>query len=464
MAMISNFELVLQSILDVHHLSTGYLYLWQRKTDGKDLWRVYRPADLFQGGLHGVEWETVNGLPIDLYYRQNSGSAPWWKTRKGVPPYKELVSVWVDLDPYHLKPPLSVKDALDGAMNVLNAAKLPPPNHIDFSGNGIDGGAYLRWLIDPLDNSDALDRYFDWKWWQEVMRDLATLLSPYGADHKSCDAGHWLRVPGSLNSKYLGTGNDGPSFRDRMHDRRIPLAALATSLNVTRPTWQERAEQTKAGRQIAPPSGKAKLSAPGYVRTALERLNTHRGGIREGCRNVALFLYTCLVRAEREKYLDKDAIAGQAKAFSRVFRPNLEEKPAEATIRSALSLPKIYKISFRTLIDALDITEEEQEALNIRASPQLLLPDGSLDPEAQAKKREIARLRQEKYRRSKGIATRKEANQRTGKKRSTERRSKIINYLLYLYDVRKIPRKDINRTAAKELSMSINTIKKNSLF
>src|SRR5262249_13240110 len=151
---------------------------------------------------------------------------------------------------------------------------------VDFSGNGTRGGIYVRWLIEPLNAETALQRWHDWQLWREVMKRLTVLLKPLGANGQAKDAARWLRVPGSINSKYIELGNGAPSFRDRLHANRIPLANLAVPLGIDTAAWPyaPKSLQQKVPRIIKPAREfKPRVIQPGarvfptvHVRSALE--------------------------------------------------------------------------------------------------------------------------------------------------------------------------------------------------
>ena len=71
-------------------------------------------------------------------------------------PVRQWRCVAVDLAPYSLAQPWPVKQAVPGALDELDLEGVLRPNYIDYSGNGIDRGAYLQWLIEPRDAEDGL--------------------------------------------------------------------------------------------------------------------------------------------------------------------------------------------------------------------------------------------------------------------------------------------------------------------
>ena len=177
----------LDAILAVHGGATGYIHGWQRKGDDSNHWFCRRLPD-FEREFMAQPWEFENGHPVELYCRQQTFHIPWWSAGTvKYPPVAELRCVAIDLDPYNLDPPLPVQEAVDGALAAINDAGLLRPNHVDYSGDGTNGGAYIRWLIEPLAADTALGRYRDRKLWQDTVSALLDLLAPIGADRRAAD-------------------------------------------------------------------------------------------------------------------------------------------------------------------------------------------------------------------------------------------------------------------------------------
>ena len=214
-------ELCLKNILEIHREQSGYIHVWQRKEDGSHQF-VNERFDNFSEAFIAKQWEFENGQIVDLYCRQQTYHLKWWQAGAVKhTPVRSLHTLTIDLDCYNKG--LSPTQAVDGALNEIRLEGIPAPNHVDYSGNGTVGGAYLRWLLEPRDAAGGLERSRDTKLWKNCIAKLVEALEMFGADQNAKDLARWLRVPGSVNSKYSQDGNGAPSFREHIHDDLVDL-------------------------------------------------------------------------------------------------------------------------------------------------------------------------------------------------------------------------------------------------
>ena len=96
--------------------------------------------------------------------------------------------------------------SVSAAIDRLKEFGLPLPNYIDFSDNSHSGKAYLKWNLIPLRSVSGLERYRDRHFLTQAAKALVGFLRAFGADPAVTDLARWLRVPSSLNTKYLDQG------------------------------------------------------------------------------------------------------------------------------------------------------------------------------------------------------------------------------------------------------------------
>ncbi len=421
------------SILDTLKEVSGYIHVWQPLENGTFVGIADQLPD-FQSAFWDAEWEFENSIPVELYYRQQSYGVEWIKAGIGsYPNVESIISIAVDLDPYSLEPPMPVHDAVTAAMDRLKEFGLPLPNYVDFSGNGHAGGAYLKWNLIPLHSVAGLERYRDRHYWTQTAKALVGFLRPFGADPAVTDLARWLRVPGSLNAKYLDQGNGSPSFREYHHDHQIDLSELAQPLAVKRLKGQPSSTRYKHAAKTVVHNNEPveELSAlqskhPAmHVADKLWRLNQLRGGIKKGRRNDALYIYTCLFAGSP---LAPEIIEEKALILASSFTPALPEQEVSKTIRQGLN-SKPYKISYSWLIDRFSITTSEQMALGIEARPPMHNEFGTVIPAYRNWHLRDARERTMQSRRRQGVRPIREVNAEKSRCRANAKRDAVRRVL-----------------------------------
>ncbi|WP_158246374.1 helix-turn-helix domain-containing protein [Sulfobacillus sp. hq2] len=158
----------------------------------------YVTFGMMENGNNPKAWDTqaVSAIPtvlskyadnVDIVITLNRFNGP--RQSKNL---RELNAIWVDLD-YHTKPQwqqASPEAVLAEAVKVLNHAQIPLPTFAQTSGNGM----WLLWRIDPI-LPTMLPR------WQKVIKRLRQILSPLGADPMATDVARCIRLVGVNNSK-----------------------------------------------------------------------------------------------------------------------------------------------------------------------------------------------------------------------------------------------------------------------
>lgn len=447
-------------ILDTHEDVSGFIHVWQQLEDGGNI-RIYAGRHDFPFEFWHTPWEFENGRPVDMYYRQQSYFVEWLKGGMGkYPPVANIIGLAIDLDPYSLDPALPVQDAAKGALAKLEEAGFPPPNHVDFSGNGLDGGAYLRWSLNPLSKDTQLERYRDRHYWTQTAKAMVDFLLPFGADSSVTDLSRYLRVPGSLNSKYLDHGNGGPSFREYHHDKLIDLAELAAPLGVTRMTG----EPSKHVQKERPVFGlheddlvEELSSRQGnhprmHAANTLWRLNALRGGVKKGKRNRALYIYVALFVGSP---LAKNVIEEKAEHFASRFNPSLSNDEIKNAIEQGFKADP-YKIGYSWLIRDFNISPDEQVALGITSRPVMRNDQGEIIPANQSWHRRDAKERAQRSRRKRGARPLNEVNAEKAQAIADETRKKVEAVLVKNGNSKPLSVAEISRQA----KVSWNTAKK----
>ncbi len=124
----------------------------------------------------------------------------------------------------------------------------------------------------------------------------------------------------------------------------------------------------------------------------------------------------------------EDAKRDRTGIFAAQFIPPLPEADVERTITSALRYQP-FRISYRSLIENLGITPEEQAALGIEAKPPIHDAFGNVIAENIPYHREDARKRNEKHRRRKGMKPKAEVNAARNAKVAEANRERIEPFL-----------------------------------
>ncbi|MFY8264742.1 DNA-binding response regulator [Clostridium perfringens] len=261
---------------------------------------------------------------------------------------KELNTLFIDLDYYKTG---KTKDQvlMDLEKNYFNQS-IPTPNYVIDSGRGM----YLIWLINAVP-SKALPL------WKAIQDYLYKQLKELGADRQALDATRILRVPGSINSKSKTVVSILDEY-DYIYDLREIQNGFLPEL---------KPDEKKKGR-------------PSKINYIYRERSLYYGRIQDiiklcelreydlkGNRELILFLYRyylCSFTDDVQKALN-DVLE-----LNSMFRQPLRENEAIRATRSAeicyLDKNKQYKYKNDTLIELLEITEEEQKYMTIIISKE----------------------------------------------------------------------------------------------
>ena len=271
---------------------------------------------------------------INVFVSMNN----FFSTYRRIEYLKELSSLFIDLDTYKSKYTKN-QILMNLEKNYFNKS-IPRPSIVSDSGRGL----YLIWNINHVP-SKALPL------WKAIQEYLYKVLKEFGADRQALDPTRVLRVPGSINSKT----NTEVTIIDRydyVYDLREIQKEFLPEL---------KPKEKKKGR----------LKKINYIyrERSLYQARMHdiikicelREYDLKGHREMILFLYRyylCTFIEDTEKAL-QDTLE-----LNSMFKSPLRENEAKRGTMSAekcyLDKNKEYKYKNETLIDLLEITEEEQ--------------------------------------------------------------------------------------------------------
>ena len=276
---------------------------------------------------------------MDTYISMNT----FYKTYRRIDCLKELRACYIDLDIYNTK--FTKEQVIMNLEENYYNQSIPIPNFVMDSGRGL----YLIWLINTVP-SKALPL------WKAIEEYLYKELKDFGADRKALDPTRILRVEGSINSKsntMVKILDENDYIYDLREIQKNFLPELQPSKN-------------KKGRPKKTVYIHRERSLYQARLNDLITICELRGYDLRGHRELILFLYRyylCYFTEDTEKAL-QDTLE-----LNSEFIVPLREKEVISATRSAervyLEQDKQYKYKNETLIELLDITEQEQMKLSI---------------------------------------------------------------------------------------------------
>lgn len=308
---------------NVHSKSKGWITRSVISKDGYTQWH-YKYAELKDLDLTGE----------NIYITLNT----FYKPCRRLEYIKELNALFIDLDTYNTK--FNKEQILmDLEQNYFNK-KVPIPNYVIDSGRGM----YLIWLINSVP-SKALPL------WKAVQEYLYSQLECFGADRKALDATRILRVPGSINSKAKTVVGILDEY-DYVYDLREIQHEFLPEL---KPKEKKRGRPRKINFVY-------RERSLYYARIQdITKLCELREYSLKGKRELILFLYRyylCVFTEDVQKALE-DVLE-----LNSMFTPPLGDNEVRKATRSAervyIDKVKEYKYKNSTLIELLEITEDEE--------------------------------------------------------------------------------------------------------
>ena len=288
----------------------------------------------------------------------------FWKTYRRIEYLKELTTIYVDIDYYNTN--LSKETVLHNLAQLVEEKKLPQPCITIDSGRGL----YVIWKIKQVP-SQALPL------WQTVENHFVDVLSKFGADPLAKDACRVLRVPGTVNSK----NNSSVNMLEFIPELVYTLRALQEEYLPTLKALEEVQEGKKKAKKRSPNSNSNKLVRLfniynlNYTRIVdLVTLCELRNFNLPSQRELILFLY----RLWSNLFCENKKIAlERTLELNTQFLYPLSVREATSATQSAekafdawesgetvkwqgREVRKGYNYTNKTLIELLDITQEEQ--------------------------------------------------------------------------------------------------------
>ena len=261
---------------------------------------------------------------------------------------KELNTLFIDLD-YYKTGKTKGQVLMDLEKNYFNQS-IPTPNYVIDSGRGM----YLIWLINAVP-SQALPL------WKAIQEYLYKQLKEFGADRQALDATRILRVPGSINSKSKTVVSILDEY-DYIYDLREIKNGFLPEL---------KPYEKKKGR-------------PSQINFIFRERSLYFGRIQDiiklcelreydlkGHRELILFLYRyylCSFTEDAQKALED--VLELNSMFRQPLRENEVTRATMSAERCYLDKNKQYKYKNETLIELLEITEEEQKDMTIIISKE----------------------------------------------------------------------------------------------
>ena len=261
---------------------------------------------------------------------------------------KELNTLFIDLDYYKTG---KTKDQvlMDLEKNYFNQS-IPIPNYVIDSGRGM----YLIWLIKSLP-SQALPL------WKAVQDYLYKQLKCFGADRQALDATRILRVPGSINSKSKTVVNILDEY-EYVYDLREIQNEFLPEL---KPYEKKKGRPSKINYIY-----RERSLYYGRIQDIIKLCELREYDLK-GHRELILFLYRYYLCSFTE---DIEKALSDVLELNSMFRQALSEREVIRATRSAercyLDKNKQYKYKNETLIELLEITEEEQKYMIIIISKE----------------------------------------------------------------------------------------------
>lgn len=295
------------------------------------------------------QWHYKLNQLLDIDFTQENiyiSLNTFYKTYRRIENLKEINCIHMDLDTYKTK--FTKTQILMNLDDNYFGKTIPIPNLIIDSGRGL----YLIWLIEPVP-------YMALPLWKAIEEYIYKELKEFGADRMALDPTRVLRVPGSINSKsntivkILETNEYVYKLRE-IQEEYLPEIPKKEKGKATAPKKRGRPKK------VVYVFNERSLYLARI--TDLVKLCELRSYDIEGEREMILFLYRYYLNYFFE---DENKALNDTLELNRMFDKPLTEKEATKATESAervyKSKNKDYKYKNETLIELLQITEEEQK-------------------------------------------------------------------------------------------------------
>ena len=340
----------LEHLQFMHGTASGWITMAQKDPHTQKFRQYhYTPEEI---AAHLSEWSGEN-----IYFSQNT----FYRPKRSIDTIKELRSIYVDLDCYNLglKP-----EYVLGKLEYENFGQnVPDPNMTIMSGRGL----VLVWNIEPVP-------YMALPLWKSIENHFINILKDLGADSKCSDPTRIFRLAGSVNSK-----NGAMVRADYRHNYRYALRELQYEY-LPELTPRKTKEPSKRG-----PKGKVVHMFNVYTlhlaRTRdIRKLIELRQGDVGNCRETMCFLYrywTCCYSDDPQRALEEtidlnlefkyplshNEVVKATKSAEKAWAAK-NNTAADKIAKDMGYVGAGYNLKNQTIIDWLNITEEEQAHLS----------------------------------------------------------------------------------------------------
>ncbi|WP_053954670.1 hypothetical protein [Inediibacterium massiliense] len=276
----------------------------------------------------------------NIYVSQNT----FYKPQRRIENIRQIRACYVDIDCYRKN---YKKEQVLFFINEIIGEKIPRPNLVIDSGRGLN----LIWRIDPVP-------YQALSLWSAIENYLYEQLKEWGADRVATDPTRILRISGTINSK-----------------TKAPVRLIETYEHI----YTLREIQNEYLPELSPKKIKNHKGRPKKVVSLFNQYTLYHARLMDlvkicelrhykikdyHMREIILFLYrywTCCFEKDTKEALERSLELNQE------FDYPLSEREVIRNTKSAekafLSKDKEYKYTNKTLIEMLEITEEEQKHL-----------------------------------------------------------------------------------------------------
>ena len=327
-----------------HGDADGWVAIAQKNGKGFRQYH-YQASELAQ---HLSEWTGE-----DVYFSQNT----FFKPQRRIDSIRQLRSLYVDLDVYNVG--MTPEYALGKLEYDYFGREVPDPNLVIFSGRGL----VLVWNIDPVP-------YQAMPLWKALEGHFIKSLEAIGADPKASDPARTLRLSGAVNSK------NGVMVKTQFrHDYKYDIHDLKYDYL---PEIEKKSQKKGRNTKIVHLFNVYTL----HLSRArdIAKLVELRNGEMDSCRELVCFLYryfTCCYTSDPETALEQTKslnsefthplsdreVVNATKSAQKAWGASSDAKANE--VAKSLGYPGAgYRLKNSTIIDSLDITDDEQKNLS----------------------------------------------------------------------------------------------------
>lgn len=284
--------------------------------------------------LNNIILQNILGYEFNTYLTINSFKSPI-KTLSNL---YSLNALWSDID-YYTKPEYAEKTYME-MIEIISRNKLikkAPPSFWVYSGRGV----YPLWLIQDAHATSCLPL------WNRIMREIQEELEQYGADPKAVEAAHFLRLPGSNNTKSNYKSRIVKSdiiFNPKRYTLKELSELILDTLPYSREEWKEikkKKRKTKKEKKACKVTSIFNLHSLNFARMQdIQTLIEIRNGECIGTRETMLFLY----RYWANCYHKDDKVAlDEILRMNALFKEPLSEAEVKNATENASESAKLWE-------------------------------------------------------------------------------------------------------------------------